>query len=204
MKNIFIFGLFICLLSQVSFAVDAGTGLNQDANNAGSTSSIFNRVQIGLDVDAKIPTFTGSTGNFTASNNPNAIYGVGLAIKIPLSGALSVVAEGQYNTVSSYTNSLGGKTDISVYPLQVSLQGNVGGLYVGGGINYTLWKVSVSGSDLTQTNGIGYQAYAGLGVFAGSVNLEIKYTHMNASTSVAGVLINEAADTISAGVRLWI
>jgi len=182
MKNIFIVCLLIGSLAQVSLAMD-------------------NR--IGLSLDAKTASYRASISDYSASANMDPMYGLGVVVKIPLRETLSLLVEGQYNSASSFTDSLGNRTNISVYPLQVSLQMNSRSLYLGGGINYTLWTVSSGSTSFDERNGIGYQIYAGLdGLFPAS--LEIKYTYMAASVSAFGSTFDQAASTISLGTKIWI
>lgn len=184
MKNALIACLFVCLFVPVSFAM---------ANN------------IGLSLDAKTANYTSSFSSLSATNNLDPMFGIGLAIRVPLRSTLSLLFEGQYNTATSFTNSLGVKYDLSVYPLQISLQNNVGGLYFGGGINYALWTLSGGGNSFSENNGIGYQVYAGLdGLLLGNLGLELKYTSMTASVSAFGSAINQVANTISLGTKIWI
>jgi len=182
MKNIIVSCLFLFLLAQVSFAVDH---------------------RFGISLDAKTTSYTASIGNYSAANNLDPMCGVGIVLGVPLRDGLALRFEGQYNTASSFTNSLGQKTEISVYPMQVSLQNAAGGMYFGGGINYTLWTSSIGGNSVSENNGIGYQAYAGFdSPLLG--NLELKYTYMAASFSFLGSTINQSAGAISLGTKFWI
>jgi len=182
MKKTFVSILVFCFLASASFAIGP---------------------HIGLSLDAKTVNYSTSLGSYSSSNNLDPIFGLGIAIGVPLKESLSMRFEGQYNTIASFTNGLGVKTDISIYPLQLSLQNNIAGVYFGGGINYTLWTSSIGGNNINETNGLGYQIYAGLDSLLFG-NLEVKYTMMNASFSILGSTINQAAGTLSLGTKFWI
>ncbi|OGC24881.1 hypothetical protein A2291_01925 [candidate division WOR-1 bacterium RIFOXYB2_FULL_42_35] len=180
MRNVLITCLLLVFLGQASFAAS-----------------------LAFSLDAKTVSYVTSVGNYSSTKNIDPIYGIGIVLSVPLKKKLSLRFEGQYNTLASFTNGLGQKTDLSMFPLQVSLQTNAGGLYLGGGINYTLWTSSIGGNSISENNGIGYQVYAGLDnlIFG---NLELKYTYMAASFSFLGTTINQAAGTISLGTKIWL
>jgi hypothetical protein len=157
----------------------------------------------GFSLDAKTAGYTASLNNYSAASNLDPMYGIGIVNGIPLKETLSLRLEGQYNTATTFTDASAVKTNITMYPLQVSLQNNVGLLYFGGGINYTLWTFSAGGTSANENNGFGYQAYAGLNtLFFG--DLELKYTYMTSSVSAFGATFGQAASTISIGTKIWI
>jgi len=79
----------------------------------------------------------------------------------------------------------------------------VAGFYFGGGLNYTLWALSAGGATANESNGLGYQLYAGLNSLLFG-DLELKYTFMAASVAAFGTTFNQGAGTISFGTKFWL
>jgi len=211
MKNVFVSSvLLVGLLASASLASvvvvqpTQTAPVTQNIQAAPVQQSLGNN--FGISITGKSVVFTGSVGSSSGDMTGANIYGLGLNMKVPLNGnKLALLVEGEYNTVSDY--SIGGVkvADASVYPLQVSLISSLGGIYVGGGANYSLWTVSVVGSNATVDNGIGYQAFIGTdAIFAHNVNLELKYTHMASSVTVGSTKADFGANTISLGLKLWV
>jgi len=170
-----------------------------------SSSAFASDLIIGLKLDAKTAAYLASASVISTTSTADPMLGLGVTVRKPLDNDLSLLLEALFNTGSGFTNSLGSKTNLQVYPIEVSLQKDFGGWHLGGGLNYSLWNMSASGTTYSMQNGLGIQFYGGWnGLLTKNSDLEIKYTYMSASTNQSGVVINTALGTLSLGTKIWL
>ncbi|MFC1511164.1 hypothetical protein ACFL5U_02115 [Candidatus Margulisiibacteriota bacterium] len=188
MKKLVI-GLFVLgVIVSVSSASQAKFGLKVNAQSTAYVTSI-----------------SSGSSTLSSSTSTDPIIGAGIAYSHPLKDNWSLIIEGQYNTASGYTNSLGSKVTMQVHPIEVSLQNNFEGWYLGGGLNYSLWSMSTSTSVADEQNSIGMQFYGGWKeLFLAKTDLEIKYTYMGASVVSSGIRITQGFGSLSIGPKYWL
>lgn len=156
-------------------------------------------------INAKSAAYVATIGNTSSTSSMDSMIGIGFALKYPLKKTWSLVIDGQYNTGSGFTNSLGGKTDVQVHPIELNIERSFGGWYLGGGLNYTLWSVKSGSTTFNEQNGLGGQFYGGWSkLFSDNTDLEIKYTYMSASVNISGTVVNQAVGTLSVGTKIWV
>ena len=171
---------------------------------ASSATIASSDIIIGLKLDAKTAVYLASVLGVSTTSTADPMLGLGLTIKKPLSNDLALLFETIFNTGSGFSNALGSKTNLQVYPIEVSLQKDFGGWHLGGGVNYSLWNMSASGTTYSMQNGLGIQVYSGWnGLLTKNSDLEIKYTYMSASTNLSGYTVNTALGTLSVGTKIW-
>ena len=160
---------------------------------------------LGLKMDAQTAAYISSVANVSTTSTADSMLGLGVVIKKALDNDLSLLLEALYNTGSGFNNISGTKTSLKVYPVEVNLQKSFGGWYLGGGVNYSFWSMSASGTNYSMQNGMGIQFYGGWNsLLTKNSDLEIKYTYMSASTSVSGTTVNSKLGTLSIGAKIWL
>jgi len=112
--------------------------------------------------------------------------GLGLSVKLPLSGSIAIVLGGQYNLPVNFTakknSTIKGKAQ--VIPFEGNVQYEFDEWYIGGGLNYSMWTASGTNPAATPTDyvytevgGLGQQIYVGLSKFK-MVAFELKAARM--------------------------
>lgn len=167
-------------------------------------SSPSSNVIIGFNADVKSAAYLSSISGLSSTTTADPMLGLGIVAKKYLGNDLTLVFEGMFNTGSGFTNANGTKTSLQVYPIEINVQKDFGGWYLGAGGNYSLWSMSAS-TTLSMQNGLGVQFYGGWNDKLGkNSDLEIKYSYMTASANVSGYTLNTALGTLSVGVKYWL